>query len=165
MNSIPSSKRVMSKYEIGFPFLLIVSIVLSLTVTAQPEYTNAELKQFGIERRVTRGMKYGVPQERFPMPEIQRGSLGSTADGGIDLSFNAAVSEGFGYVNDTVVQPDGKIVVVGLFQRANGIRTNGIARLNPDGSLDMSFHLGGGANAAIRSVALQSDGKIVIEAG
>src|SRR5262249_45674193 len=59
-------------------------------------------------------------------------------------------------------QPDGKIIAVGLFQRANGTRTNGITRFNPDGSLDTSFNSGGGANAAILAVALQPDGKIII---
>ena len=61
-----------------------------------------------------------------------------------------------------VLQPDGKIVVGGGFTSFNNIQRNGIARLNTDGTLDMTFDPGFGVNGVVRSVAIQSDGKIVI---
>ncbi len=84
------------------------------------------------------------------------------ADGNIDPTFNASVTEGDGQVFETVAQPDGKIIAVGQFQRANGMRAYGIARFNTDGSIDPSFQTGSGANLGIRAVALQSDGKVII---
>jgi uncharacterized delta-60 repeat protein len=57
---------------------------------------------------------------------------------------------------------DGKIVVVGGFTSMNNLQRNGVARLNANGSLDNSFSVGAGANGVVRSVALQSDGKVVI---
>ncbi len=57
---------------------------------------------------------------------------------------------------------DGKIMVGGGFTSMNNIQRNGIARLNTDGSLDTSFDPGLGVNGVVRSVALQSDGKVVI---
>lgn len=57
---------------------------------------------------------------------------------------------------------DGKIVVGGGFTSFNNIQRNGIARLNTDGTLDMTFDPGFGVNGVVRSVAIQSDGKIVI---
>ena len=85
------------------------------------------------------------------------------AEGNLDPSFSTSITEGFGYVNETVVQPDDKIISVGLFYLANGTRSNGIVRLNADGTLDGSFNgTGTGADSDIRAVALQADGKILI---
>jgi len=44
-------------------------------------------------------------------------------------------------INDFVVQEDNKIVIVGAFTSINGIARNRVARLLPDGRLDMSFEL------------------------
>lgn len=75
-------------------------------------------------------------------------------------------------VNDMVIQPDGKIVVVGLTTFVNSIPRVDInfalARYNSDGSLDSSFGTGGKVSTDFLNnediaygVALQSDGKIV----
>jgi len=64
------------------------------------------------------------------------------------------------------VQPDGKILVAGGFDFANGTLTGKIARLNPDGTTDAAFNPGGvGANGFIGAMALQPDGKIVVVGG
>ena len=62
------------------------------------------------------------------------------------------------------VQSDGKIVVGGGFTSINGATSNYLARLNPDGTPDTTFtsNIGSGLNAPARSVAVQSDGKIVV---
>jgi len=60
-----------------------------------------------------------------------------------------------------VVQPDGKVVLVGSISPQAGA----IARLNPDGSLDPSFGEGGflidRRAPSLRALALQPDGRIV----
>ena len=61
-----------------------------------------------------------------------------------------------------VLQPDGKVIIAGAFTSVNGTPRNRIARLHPNGLLDYSFDPGAGANATIRRMALQSDGKVVI---
>jgi uncharacterized delta-60 repeat protein len=88
--------------------------------------------------------------------------------GSIDLSFNS-IDLGFGNnlsanngVLNSVVQSDGKIILVGDFTNFNGISTNRIVRLNTDGSIDDFFNIGSGANQRIRAIAIQSDGKIII---
>lgn len=65
-------------------------------------------------------------------------------------------------VFDLARQPDGKILVAGQFTKMNGVSRAGIARLNPDGSLDPSFNPGAGANDAVYAMVLQPDGKVVI---
>jgi len=69
--------------------------------------------------------------------------------------------------NDAVLQPDGKIVIVGFVQPVNEANRFTVLRLNTNGSLDPSFNSIGynivdnGGTEAL-TVALQSDGRIVV---
>ncbi len=92
-----------------------------------------------------------------------RNSLGRLhPDGSLDLTFNPGVN---GDIYAVAVQPDGKILVGGLFTTLGGGGTgttarNQIGRLNSDGSLDTMFNPG--ANFYVLALALQSDGKILV---
>ncbi len=65
-------------------------------------------------------------------------------------------------VHAIALQADGKIVIGGAFTQVNGQGRNRIARLNADGTLDVSFNPGSGTDYGVESIALQTDGKIVI---
>ena len=88
------------------------------------------------------------------------------SNGSLDLTFNPG--SGFtggqwdGWVISIYVQTNGKIVVGGSFASYNGVSRNNIARLNADGSLDSIFDPLSGFNYDVRSVEVQSDGKIII---
>ena len=86
-------------------------------------------------------------------------------DGSVDLTFNTGSGTNGG-ANDTVgslvVQPDGRVVIGGLFTRVNGTNRNFIARLNADGSLDTSFDTFVGANNPVYALALQADGRVLV---
>lgn len=66
-------------------------------------------------------------------------------------------------VNAAIRQPDGKIIIGGGFTSVDGFPRNGIARLNADGTLDLSFNPGIAANlgSTVRTFAIQPDGKIL----
>lgn len=84
--------------------------------------------------------------------------------GGLDTSFLATGSELYGEVFEITLQPDGKILVGGVLFRADGTR-NDIARLNPDGTLDTSFHasITGAPNVGnVNTIVLQPNGKILV---
>ncbi|MCI0746199.1 MAG: hypothetical protein L0Y58_12405 [Verrucomicrobia subdivision 3 bacterium] len=83
------------------------------------------------------------------------------ADGSLDGSFNPGTGVS-GQVFSISLQPDGKVLVGGLFTSVNGTNRNNIARLNANGSLDSSFNPGTGANGVVGSIALQSDGNVLI---
>jgi uncharacterized delta-60 repeat protein len=83
------------------------------------------------------------------------------SNGSLDGSFGTRVG-GFGHVGLMVVQSDGKVLIGGLFTTINGTNRNNIARLNANGSLDSSFNPGTGADGWVHSIALQSDGKVII---
>lgn len=83
------------------------------------------------------------------------------SDGTLDSSFN--LNGGFNNaVYTLLLQPDGKIIVGGVYNNFNGINRNRLARLQSDGTLDVQFDPGNGANSWIICMALQSDGKIII---
>lgn len=87
-------------------------------------------------------------------------------DGSLDTTFDPGTgAEGPGeyhYIYSIVIQDDGKILIGGDFTSYNGTPRNRIARLNVDGSLDTTFDPGAGANNVVNSIAIQSDGKILI---
>ena len=93
----------------------------------------------------------------------------SAQDGAMDLTFNAT-DIGFengdgtsGIVYGCAVQPDGKAVMVGDFQRYNGKQVGRVTRVNTNGKVDNTFNsLGAGASGTIRALALQPDGKVLI---
>jgi uncharacterized delta-60 repeat protein len=68
-------------------------------------------------------------------------------------------------VESVTVQSDGKVLIGGGFTAYNGTSRGNVARLNSDGSLDTDFATGAGANNYVGSVAVQSDGKILIGGG
>jgi len=94
------------------------------------------------------------------------------ANGGLDNTFGAGDGFSLGYFDnnwdsgtDAVLQPDGKIVVVGLSGVADPYPHFVIARFDPDGSFDQTFGNGGkiimSTVGGFDAVQVQRDGKIV----
>ena len=92
-------------------------------------------------------------------------------NGNTDTSFNTASAQiqppcsgCLGEINSIVIQSDGKILVGGDFKHSGGVKSNGLIRLNTDGSIDNSFDtsLIFQENTNIDAIALQPDGKILI---
>src|SRR6476646_8902647 len=93
----------------------------------------------------------------------------------IDQNFNST-DKGYGKFNSedsynnedveqSIVQPDGKILISGFYSFINDTVRNCIARINPDGTLDRSFKVYGfesNFGNGISALKLQPDGKIII---
>lgn len=82
-------------------------------------------------------------------------------DGTLDAAFNSTTSPNGG-VFSVVLQPDGKVLVGGGFTVFDGAPHGRIVRLNTDGTVDNTFNSPVGANNSVETIALQSDGKILI---
>lgn len=82
-------------------------------------------------------------------------------DGSYDITFNRHKGCN-GTVLATAVQSNQRIIIAGKFSEYNYESANGIARLKRTGRYDPSFNVGTGANGQINTVAIQSDGKILI---
>ncbi|PYT00619.1 MAG: hypothetical protein DMF63_06175 [Acidobacteria bacterium] len=85
------------------------------------------------------------------------------SNGSRDATFNSAGSGPNGGVFEIKILGTGKILIGGNFTTYNGTNISGVARLNADGTLDATFNTGGtGATGAVRSIAIQTDGKYLI---
>ncbi|QDU23857.1 delta-60 repeat domain-containing protein [Urbifossiella limnaea] len=124
------------------------------TVLAGPVDTAGGSLDFGVARL----NPDGTPDETF-------GPGGKRT-----VAFNFGGTNG-DYANAVAVQADGRIVVVGDVTTAGGADF-GVARLNPDGTLDgtfgsggkrtIAFNLGGSNIDFARAVAIAPDGRIVV---
>jgi uncharacterized delta-60 repeat protein len=83
-------------------------------------------------------------------------------DGTLDTTFDRVLGGSDDTVYTTSIQSDGKIIIGGGFSSYNGIPRNNIVRLNANGTLDTSFISGTGADNAVITTSIQSDGKIII---
>ncbi|HEV2912103.1 MAG TPA: Calx-beta domain-containing protein [Pyrinomonadaceae bacterium] len=86
------------------------------------------------------------------------------SDGTLDTTFDPGTGAS-NAVNAIVLQPDGKIIIGGAFVSYNGAVRRRVARLNINGSLDLTFNQGAGANGVVYAVALQRDGKVLVGGG
>ena len=77
------------------------------------------------------------------------------SDASIDNSFVFSSFTAVYGINNILVLPNGKIIVLSY-------NYNKIARLNSDGTLDNSFNIGTGFNNLPTKVVAQSDGKIIV---
>lgn len=101
----------------------------------------------------------------------QTGIVRLWPDGSLDTSFvvDTGVSNA---VNCIAVQPNQKIVIGGTFSTVNGINRSSLARLNPDGSLDLDFNPILGTNStwefplikspAVDCLAIQPSGALLL---
>ncbi|MDB6034284.1 MAG: C-terminal target protein, partial [Verrucomicrobiales bacterium] len=81
------------------------------------------------------------------------------SDGSLDGTFTPSADAP---VYALALQADGKIVAGGAFANINGSQQNGIARLTSSGAVDGTFSPGSGANGLVRSVAVQTNGMVLL---
>lgn len=67
-----------------------------------------------------------------------------------------------GVVQDLAVEASGHVVIVGDFTAVNNTPRVRIARLQPDGQLDLAFQPGAGSNAILQAVTLAPSGNLLI---
>jgi hypothetical protein len=83
--------------------------------------------------------------------------------GQVDLSFNPGSGVN-GRVLALAMQPDGKTVIAGSFSTVNGAVRNGLARLNRDGTADLTFrpHSESGGIFSFVSIVPGLPGKVMV---
>lgn len=96
-------------------------------------------------------------------------SVALAAPGDVDISFNAgalAHPTDPPSIRAIAVQPDGKILIGGIFTSVNGTTRIFIARLNSDSSQDASFNAPlqtiGNNSGQVLAIVMQPDGKILV---
>lgn len=83
------------------------------------------------------------------------------SDGTKDNTF--IIGTGFNdFVSSIVIQPNGKILIGGIFSNYNGLIKYGLIRLNNDGTIDSTFNTTLTQTNTYVTIAIQPDGKIVL---
>ncbi|MDQ3799281.1 MAG: hypothetical protein M3384_07520, partial [Acidobacteriota bacterium] len=80
---------------------------------------------------------------------------------GVDQTFTPKFSRA-GSIWKSIPQPDGKIILIGGFNLANGVERRNFVRLNPDYSVDETFNPP--SNISLDSLELLPDGKLICHA-
>lgn len=166
---------------------LITELVEILNLTDDPEKSTLEVPIFngGTISPITRSFVHGnkvtviggfgaytdnyyqrstydnILMDIFPVGSVVRMHLDGRLDSTFNLNQNVfpVVSNlGFdGLLLDGYLQPDEKLIVVGRYNRYNGVSVSGnIIRLNADGTVDNTFQSGSGANETIYTIARSS---------
>lgn len=81
-------------------------------------------------------------------------------DGSFDPSFSTSTNVDL-FVRAIDVDANGKILIGGDFASVDGQSRNRLARLNDDGTLDLGFDVGTGANQGVYAVVVLSSGDII----
>src|SRR5882762_574832 len=87
------------------------------------------------------------------------------ADGSVDTTFSAGVTAGGPTIPSVLVQPDGKVLIGGMFSGINGATRIRLARVNADGTLDSNFVATVTSSESFITVsllALQTNSQVVI---
>jgi len=97
---------------------------------------------------------------------VPRGQLVRlNADGSVDTTFSAGVTAGEPTIHSVLVQPDGKVLIGGMFSGINGATRIRLARVNANGTLDTNFVATVTSNESFITVsllALQTNSQVVI---
>lgn len=83
------------------------------------------------------------------------------SDGRLDPAFDPGRGAD-DFVTALLIEPDGKVVVGGLFSSLAGGARNGVGRLLADGTLDVSFDVGSGVDGIVLTLARASSGQIIV---
>ena len=94
------------------------------------------------------------------------GTLDTTFDPGLGTNEEYYPSppheQRLGIIDLMAIQNDGKILIAGNFMEYDGVSSGGLARINTNGTLDDTFNIDTATISHVQSMAIQSDGKIIV---
>ena len=126
-----------------------------LDVTFQPQLSG-QVHALAIQNdgKILVGGWFGVGGESY------ENLVRLNTDGSIDSAFSASIGKLYGRIQALAIQPDGRILIGGS-QYDQPLTDSVIARLNPDGTEDMSF-LASSTGSWLNALVLQADGRILV---
>src|SRR6187401_1878554 len=82
-------------------------------------------------------------------------------DGEIDTTWNTSAGGADSEVRGMALQPDGKVLIGGIFNLYNGTPANSLVRLASDGNIDSVFIVGAGPNNEVQGITVNNN-RVVI---
>lgn len=147
---------------------VIASVSIASAGTTDPgfhsDFVNSTVNQTEVQTdgKTLIAGSFSLLQDASFTTYTRNGFARLNADGSVDATFGNGTGVNVKPVNTMVLQPDGKVLIGGTFTTVHGATRNAVARLNTDGSLDTTFDPGTGATSAVRALAVQPDGKILV---
>ncbi|QJW99967.1 beta strand repeat-containing protein [Frigoriglobus tundricola] len=149
------------------------TVALELTSALPSEFLNATAVQPDGKIVAAGSVNYGGTAGEFAVTRFNTDGSLDAAFGTGGSTFTSLASFPPDYANGTTatgvaIQSDGKIVLAGYYSAGGGLFHTALVRYNADGSLDTTFGTGGivettvGGNDLATSIAIQTDGKIVV---
>lgn len=93
---------------------------------------------------------------------IMQNAYGSETPGSVDTTFSNFTSTTDSDVNTIAIQSDGKYLLGGYFTTYDGVTSQGIVKINTDGSIDDSFTSPLTSQQYPFTIVIQSNGKILV---
>lgn len=135
-------------------------------ITATGNFTYYVSKRYNLSRKpilISGIMLYSdsIATDSVETPQVLR----FNSDGSLDKTFRFNVSTnmglpgGNGSVYSSFMQNDGKLIVVGAFNKFDDRAAGRIVRLNANGAVDETFNSGSGADQAIGSITYSPQNK------
>ena len=84
------------------------------------------------------------------------------SDGTIDATFSVGAGINTGAVTAIAVRPDGRILVGGSFTAFDGSAAGRVVQLADNGSRDLAFAAGAGADSDVYDISLDAEGRLVV---
>lgn len=91
---------------------------------------------------------------------VRYGVARLNTDGSLDATFNPGDGAN-GVIRSVVVLSTGKILIGGEFTLFNGVERNGVARLNDNGTLDVSFDPGSGVDGPVWALEVDNSANAI----
>lgn len=135
------------------------------TTTVESVLVGADLSVYVAYRAFRRTtLEIAMPQSTTVTDEYLSDLIHYERDGALDTSFRVVIAGDFQpQIYRAAIQSDGKILISGRFINVNGFPRPGIARLNPDGTIDGSFSPTTGVlPELIYNFTQQPDGKFIV---
>ncbi len=149
--SAPAALNLVASFPLPDPVDLSFTLAPSLNVAPRTAATQPDGK-------IILGGSFLLLNEG----QAQYGLARFSSTGALDPAFKPGSIDPIGSVQTIAVQPDGKILIGGSFASVNGVARNRLARLNADGSLDLTFVPAYSLANAVTQLAPTPDGRVLV---
>lgn len=82
-------------------------------------------------------------------------------DGAIDSTWTSSIGGADSDIRGMALQPDGKVIIGGIFGSYNGTTSNRLVRLDINGNIDSSFIVGAGPNNEVQGITVNNNRAII----
>lgn len=164
---MPDKQTILHKFPIKN--YLIVLLLCPAVLFAQPASLDTT---FSIGSGANHGINEIIiqPDDKVIVAGMFSSFNGTTAnriirlmpDGATDITWNSTGGGADFDIRASALQPDGKVLIGGIFSTYNGVAANRLVRLDSAGNTDPAFAVGAGPNNEVQGITVNNN-RVVIQ--